>query len=120
MTGRGRAASTSGVPDTSALSWGSFLTDNLVPVTIGNVIVTGCPDGYLAGPLLEHESRHATQYVWCLGLPMLVLYVLAASASLLVCGNPGSWNVFERRACLEDGGYRDMAPWWRNKSGDIA
>ena len=88
--------------------------------TIGNVIVTGCPDGYLAGPLLEHESRHATQYVWCLGLPMLVLYVLAASASLLVCGNPGSWNVFERRACLEDGGYRDMAPWWRNKSGDIA
>lgn len=34
-------ASTSGVPDTSGLSWGSFLTDNLLPVTIGNVIGGG-------------------------------------------------------------------------------
>ena len=29
---------TEGVPDVSGLTWGSFLTDNLVPVTIGNVI----------------------------------------------------------------------------------
>jgi formate transporter len=34
-------APTSGVPDTSGLSWGSFLTDNLLPVTIGNVIGGG-------------------------------------------------------------------------------
>jgi len=32
---------TSGVPDTSGLSWGSFLVDNLLPVTIGNVIGGG-------------------------------------------------------------------------------
>jgi formate/nitrite transporter len=31
-------SSTSGVPDTSGLSWGSFLFENLLPVTIGNVI----------------------------------------------------------------------------------
>jgi len=34
-------ASTSGVPDTSGLDWGSFLLDNLLPVTIGNVIGGG-------------------------------------------------------------------------------
>jgi hypothetical protein len=81
--------------------------------TLGNVIVTGRQDGYLAGRLLEHESRHATQYAWCLGLPMLPLYLLAALVSLLVCGNPGSWNLFERLADLADGGYRDADPWWR-------
>ena len=32
---------TSGVPDTSGLTWGSFLVDNLLPVTIGNVIGGG-------------------------------------------------------------------------------
>jgi formate transporter len=29
---------TSGVPDVSGLTWGSFLVDNLLPVTIGNII----------------------------------------------------------------------------------
>jgi hypothetical protein len=87
--------------------------------TVGNVIVTGRPEGYLAGRLLAHEARHATQYVWCLGPPMLVLYLLAALVSLLMCGNPGSWNVFERRACLADGGYRDVPPWWRNSGDEI-
>lgn len=33
--------STSGVPDTSGLDWTSFLLDNLLPVTIGNVIGGG-------------------------------------------------------------------------------
>jgi formate transporter len=32
------AASTQGLPDTSGLTWRAFLVDNLVPVTIGNVI----------------------------------------------------------------------------------
>jgi len=81
--------------------------------TVGNVIVTGRRDGYLTGRLLEHESRHATQYVWCLGLPMLVLYLLASLLSICTCGNPGSWNIFERRANLADGGYPDKDPWWR-------
>ena len=34
-------APTSGVPDTGGLGWRSFLTDNLLPVTIGNVIGGG-------------------------------------------------------------------------------
>jgi formate/nitrite transporter FocA (FNT family) len=32
---------TSGVPDLSDLTWGHFLVDNLLPVTIGNVIGGG-------------------------------------------------------------------------------
>jgi hypothetical protein len=47
---------------------------------------------------------------------MLVLYALAASVSLVVCGNPGSWNVFERLADLEHGGYRHVDPWWRRRA----
>jgi formate transporter len=34
-------AATSGVPDLSNLTWGHFLVDNLLPVTIGNVIGGG-------------------------------------------------------------------------------
>ncbi len=34
----GHVASTSGVPDLADLTWGSFFVDNLVPVTIGNLI----------------------------------------------------------------------------------
>jgi formate/nitrite transporter FocA (FNT family) len=29
---------TTGVPDVSGLTWGSFLYDNLLPVTIGNIV----------------------------------------------------------------------------------
>ena len=32
---------TAGVPDVDGLGWGSFLLDNLLPVTIGNVIGGG-------------------------------------------------------------------------------
>jgi formate/nitrite transporter FocA (FNT family) len=31
-------SSQSGLPDLSNLTWGSFFADNLVPVTIGNII----------------------------------------------------------------------------------
>jgi formate/nitrite transporter FocA (FNT family) len=34
-------AATSGVPDLGNLTWGHFLVDNLLPVTIGNVIGGG-------------------------------------------------------------------------------
>jgi formate/nitrite transporter len=34
-------ASTSGLPDLGGLSWGSFLADNLIPVTIGNIVGGG-------------------------------------------------------------------------------
>ncbi|WP_433497937.1 hypothetical protein ACQP1K_23940 [Sphaerimonospora sp. CA-214678] len=81
--------------------------------TVGNVITTRHAEGYLAGRLLDHESRHATQYAACVGPPMLVLYALASAFSLAVCGHPASWNVFERLAGLEDGGYPRLTPLWR-------
>lgn len=81
--------------------------------TVGNVIMTKHAEGYLTGRLLDHESRHATQYATCVGLPMLVMYALASAFSLAVCGHLASWNVFERLAGLEDGGYPRLAPRWR-------
>lgn len=84
--------------------------------TVGNVILTKHEDGFLTGKLLDHESRHASQYVACVGLPMLAFYVLAVGVSFVVCGNPASWNVFERLANLEDGGYPRQSPWWRSQT----
>lgn len=81
--------------------------------TVGNVIITRHAEGYLTGGLLDHESRHATQYAACVGLPMIVLYLLASALSVVICGHPASWNVFERLAGLEDGGYPRLPPWWR-------
>ena len=76
-------------------------------VTIGDVVVTRHPTGWLdvRPRLLAHEERHAWQYVVCLGLPMLPLYGLAAGWSWLRGGDPAVHNPFERRAGLEDGGY---------------
>ncbi|MET0872871.1 MAG: DUF4157 domain-containing protein [Paeniglutamicibacter terrestris] len=75
--------------------------------TVGNVIFFR-PSLSGAEPrreLLSHEETHATQYAWCLGLPFLPLYFLAAGYSLLRTGDPASRNVFERGANLQAGGY---------------
>ena len=74
--------------------------------TLGNVVLAR-EASWLAtnGRLLAHESRHATQYAWCLGPLMLVPYLLAAGWSRLRTGTWGLANVFEVRAGLEDGGY---------------
>jgi hypothetical protein len=76
---------------------------------VGNVIVSRLSRGDLAraGGLFSHEARHATQYAWCCGLPMLPLYFLAAGVSWVLTGDFGARNVFERRAGLADGGYAD-------------
>lgn len=75
--------------------------------TVGNVVATRHDRAWLdARPgLLRHEERHTWQYVVCLGLPMLPLYLVAAAWSYVVGGDPGTHNVFERLAGLEDGGY---------------
>ncbi|WP_459802820.1 hypothetical protein [Herbidospora sp. RD11066] len=83
--------------------------------TVGNVVVTKYPDGFLQGPLLLHESRHASQYAALIGLPMLPIYVLSVLISVLVCGNVGTYNLFERMANLDDGGYPRIPPWWRRR-----
>jgi hypothetical protein len=76
---------------------------------VGNVIVTRLDRDALvrADRLLAHEARHATQFACCAGPVMLPLYFAAAGLSWALTGDFGSRNVFERRAGLADGGYRD-------------
>jgi len=77
--------------------------------TVGNVVLYRAPHG-VAGTntvLLGHEERHSTQYAYCLGLPFLALYGVAAGWSMLRSGNPASRNFFERQAGLVAGGYMD-------------
>jgi hypothetical protein len=75
--------------------------------TLGNVIVTPREEGYVEQrpALLAHEERHSWQYVACLGLPMVPLYLLAAGWSYLRGGDIGVHTPFERLAGLADGGY---------------
>lgn len=74
---------------------------------LGNVVLyRGPASDLLSMPaLLGHEEKHCTQYAWCLGLPFLPLYFVAAGWSVLRAGNPGTANFFERRAGLHAGGY---------------
>ena len=76
---------------------------------VGNVILTRMDRDALTGQerLFAHEARHATQYACCAGPVMLPLYFIAAGLSWALTGDFGSRNVFERRAGLADGGYRD-------------
>ncbi|MFK4039475.1 hypothetical protein ACI2LC_27080 [Nonomuraea wenchangensis] len=83
--------------------------------TVGNVVLTRRES--LDERLILHEGRHATQWAWCVGLPMLPLYLLAMLASVVVCGHQATYNVFERLADLEDGGYPRVPPRWRRRHG---
>jgi hypothetical protein len=75
--------------------------------TVGSVIITKHDRDWVdARPqVIAHEERHAWQYVACLGLPFLPLYVAAMGWSALRSGDRASANVFERLAGLEAGGY---------------
>ncbi|MFI7617974.1 hypothetical protein ACIBP6_42825 [Nonomuraea terrae] len=79
--------------------------------TVGNVVLTR--RNALSERLILHESRHATQWAWCGGLPMLPLYLLAMLVSVAVCGHQASYNIFERLAGLDDGGYPREPLRWR-------
>jgi len=80
-------------------------------MTIGDVVLTGGTFADLVERLprvLEHESRHAVQWLaW--GLPFLPAYGLGSVWSLLRTGDRAIGNPFERAAGLADGGYRDGA-----------
>ena len=80
---------------------------NVPAFTIGNVVLSPRPAAYLDNrpALLVHEERHSWQYVACLGLPFLPLYVLGAAWSYARGGDGGVHNPFERLAGLADGGY---------------
>lgn len=85
---------------------------------LGNVIITRLSPADLAGArvLLAHEARHATQYAWCAGLAMLPAYFLSAGVSWLLTGDFATWNVFERRAGLAEGGYAIRPLRWQRET----
>lgn len=76
-------------------------------ITFGDVVLTRHGEEWLRSRprLLAHEERHAWQYVACLGLPLLPLYVVASGWSWLRGGDLTVHNPFERLAGLADGGY---------------
>ena len=94
-------------PDGLVLATGFGIRVPAPAFTVGNVVLLRLDDEALGRQptLLVHEARHATQYAWCVGPVMLPLYLLASAWSLVRCGDPSSYNVFEVRAGLADGGY---------------
>jgi len=77
-------------------------------VTVGDVVLLRMTaDQALRRPgLLSHEGRHAVQWACWLGpVGFLPAYGLAAAWSWLRCRDGASFNPFEVRAGLEDGGY---------------
>jgi hypothetical protein len=78
--------------------------------TIGNVITTSRTwDGMLAKYpyLIKHEEGHTWQYLYCLGLPYYIPYVIFMGWSVLRTGDRAARNFFERQAGLAIGGYVD-------------
>ena len=79
--------------------------------TVGNVVLvrTGRDSvdarDAVSSDLMDHESRHATQYAWCLGPVLLPLYLGASTWSWVRTGDWWSRNIFEQRAGLTTGGY---------------
>jgi hypothetical protein len=79
--------------------------------TIGNVITTPATweEKLRQYPLLlNHEERHTWQYLYCLGLPYYVAYLIFMAWSWLRTGDRAAGNFFERQAGLLTGGYRDL------------
>lgn len=79
--------------------------------TVGNVVISRHSRVWLdqRPRLLLHEERHSWQYVACLGLPLIPLYLLAAGYSYVRGGDLGAHNPFEQFAGLEDGGYPSLS-----------
>ncbi len=75
--------------------------------TVGDVLITGGRWERHRPGLLEHEERHSWQWFWCAGLPFLPAYGACLVWSVLRTGDRASANVFERRAGLALGGYRE-------------
>jgi hypothetical protein len=96
-------------PDGLVLARGWRLPIRTAPAfTVGNVVMLRLSDDRLSRRpgLLAHEGRHATQYAFCVGLPLLPLYFLAAGVSWVLTRDFAYGNVFERLAGLADGGYQ--------------
>ena len=78
--------------------------------TVGNVITTSSTWGEMLSrnPLLiKHEEAHTWQYLYCLGLPYYIPYVIFTGWSVIRTGDRAARNFFERQAGLSIGGYVD-------------
>jgi hypothetical protein len=78
--------------------------------TIGNVLTTSTSWEQILGrypDLIKHEERHTWQYLYCLGLPYYIPYVIFMGWSVLRTGDRAARNFFERQAGLATGGYID-------------
>lgn len=75
--------------------------------TVGDVVITRHDPGWWARRqrMLVHEERHSWQWAVTCGLPMLPAYAVAAVWSYARGGDWATYNVFETRAGLADGGY---------------
>ena len=81
--------------------------------TIGNVLLTSGRWDELQRTrpgLLEHEEAHTWHWLGCAGLPFLPVYGLCLVWSLVRTGDRAAANLFERRAGLAAGGYREVPP----------
>lgn len=81
--------------------------------TVGDVVITRHDLAALVGRrphLLEHEEAHSRQWMACLGLPFLPLYVASMGWSWLRTGDRAARSFFERGADLAKGGYEDVPP----------
>jgi hypothetical protein len=89
--------------------------------TLGNVVLTRHDVDWWEqrSRLLAHEERHSWQYA-VLGLPMLPLYGAAAGWSYLRGGDHATYNAFETRAGLTDGGYPLVSQRQRLRRGRTA
>ncbi len=91
-------------------------------MTVGNVIISkyDAADLVARQRLLNHEERHSWQWMLCLGLPMLPLYLLASAYSWVRGGDVGVHNIFERAAGLADGGYPTLSRRERDRQRERA
>ena len=93
-----------------------FLSRGAAPMpgamTFGDVVIVLSRNpawrelGAIPYSILRHEAAHARQYMFTLGLPYFPLYWLSCAYSYFRSGNYWSFNVFEVKAGLADGGYR--------------
>lgn len=98
--------------------------------TVGNVVITSSTFSELEARfprILDHETKHATQWAACWGLPFLPLYLLAMGWSWVRSGDRASHNVFEVAAGLRSGGYRRLPTrargfwsWLKNRPHEFA
>lgn len=80
--------------------------------TVGDVVLTRHDGAWWDSRqrVLAHEERHSWQWAVAAGLPFLPAYAAAAAWSFARGGDWSTYNLFERRAGLTDGGYPTLSP----------